>query len=395
MTENETKIETENTVKGSRAPTTDDLQMDQSHLKAPRTMGDKAVVWMNDFGLNWLVNSIFSLTLTTQFSKHIEPSKWYQNIFNKLAKATTSKDADFETFYKKKRSMADMAETTVMVITGTVLLVPYNMIRANAQKLAYRFDKTFEKWGWQKKGTAAKKAEIRNESMDNPREEKPSWPDLIWARAAGLVVVVIVGLGLENHASGRWFSSIHKKAADKTHEVKKVPLYETQEVTVTEPIERGQNFKHFGLRLGRNISTKLQGTKFDKMLGNYFTTSNDPHILEPTGSEDFIRLVTKEAVLTGALAATMPIVLNLMDKVRGKKRDKKEGEKTPSEQKVESQKPQTAKSMNDTGEQLEDQGIAAAGSANSKHSSNHKPKGNNYVEKSQSTETAMESMQAV
>ena len=312
---------TQNTVEKNQAADQEKLPENLRVKKGKEisTWGDWAVSFTNEVLVNWLLNSIISLGMTLGYNRLVKQNKNVQDRFDKWAVRSSATDATPEDIFKNKREKEDIVETGVMLIAGTILLVPYKYIRDNAQKLAYKFDKKFEDWGWQKKGTADAKAESRGETKDAPKEEKLSWVDLLIARTAGLFVAIGFGMVLENHASGKWFSGIHESGADKT---KTTYLRENtadpEKVTGTkvDVTHRGKNYKKLGLLGGRWVS----GSKFGKAVG--LKTSTDPEIRTPTASEEGGRLVLKELLLTGALATTMPIVLSGIDWLRGKKSTK-------------------------------------------------------------------------
>jgi hypothetical protein len=208
-----------------------------------------------------------------------------------------------------------------MCISGTALMFPYKAIKDNAQKLSYQFDRKFEQWGWQKKGTAEAKAAARGESMDHPTENKVSWGDLLISRATSIAVAIFAGTVLEKHATGDWFSKIHSKAADKVEpDITFTDDTKTQVKDIKDIVHsRGQNFKHLSLKAGRSLANSLKDTWFGKWRN--ITATDDDLIAKPSNTEDFTRLIIKEATLTAVLAATMPVVLDALDWMRGKKKN--------------------------------------------------------------------------
>lgn len=298
----------------------------QTTRNVPETLGERAVSWAAEGGLNWLLNSVMSLYLTKMYNERLVPKKFMQDFFNNWAEKSAGKplsssetdlhDHAIKTFAKKRVNM-DIFETAFMCIAGTVIMFPYKALKENAQKIAYRFDRKFEKWGWQKEGTAEAKAQARGESMDNPHEEKLSWSDLLVARVTGIAVAIFAGTVLEKHATGSWFSKFHPEGADKGEQLIKWNENKTEVIGIEDVIHsRGQNFKSLSLRAGRSLSSSLEGTNFGKKFG--ITSSSDANFSNPTKSEDFTRLVIKELTLTGVLAAVMPITLNIINFLRGK-----------------------------------------------------------------------------
>lgn len=285
-----------------------------------KTKGDTAVSVLNEVGLNWLFNSALSITMTLVYNKLILPKEWVQTKFKNWAKSSAPEGSSPEYLLKVQREKQDAVETGWMLIWGTLIMFPYKAIRDHSQKIAYKFDKKFEEWGWQKKGTAAAKAEARGETMDKPNETRLSWGDLIISRIAGMVTAIFSGVVLENHASGKWFSKMHPAGKDTTEKTDIIDSHGEKIGEEEKVLARGKNFRSYTLKAGNWFSRKMESTALGQTSfgQKHIRASTDEHILKPSTSEEFVRLTGKELALTGILATTMPVVLGIIDRIRGK-----------------------------------------------------------------------------